>query len=306
MSDNCHCQRSQTVSGPWFFLRRWWGEFPGKSRNPGWNKKKLGCGPPSQWGHWRHCYWKGGGLTSKMSPGKKGVKFFPGRFLLGDSWDDQKDPPSWDGELSIFGTSRHHVEKTYKRYNVKAPIFCDGTKRHVFILFHIYPFSHNHCSVMFSGKWDVSNISFLSFQVLFPLPWFMIMGERVRSKRIHVLLAGPLQKIIWRYLTPLRLSWGFKLDTAGLPGFANNSFCLRGKSGIFWDPEPKRAWPLTGKWCQVCGWAGTTSVCTLFAQVMVRGLRFTVSAWCCACLKVNVKDLVPEKCTMKKMVLPED
>ena len=90
---------------------------------------------------------------------------------------------------------------------------------------------------MFSGKWDVSNISFLSFQVLFPLPWFMIMGERVRSKKNHVLLAGPLQKIIWRYLTPLRLSWGFKLDTAGLPGFAKETrfakpWQIRGFFGI--------------------------------------------------------------------------
>ena len=35
----------------------------------------------------------------------------------------------------------------------------------------------------------------------------------------------------------------------------------------------------------------------------MRGLRFTGAV---PVLLVNVKDLVPEKCTMKKMVLPED
>ena len=63
----------------------------------------------------------------------------------------------------------------------------EGCKRHIPIITYAYLSSHNHGSV---ENWCISNVSFLSFGVIFH--WTMIMGERWRKGRFRpISTVGP-------------------------------------------------------------------------------------------------------------------
>ena len=95
----------------------------------------------------------------------------------------------------------HPTEGNPENSQQKAPAKIDGTGS--------YPYSHNHGSV---ENGCISNISFLSFRVIFH--WTMIMRERVEDLEDKPFLLGPV--VTFHGWSALELRGGGKLFMNGM------------------------------------------------------------------------------------------